>query len=550
MNGRESKPSARLWNVELKACLAILGRLFQLFPMFGRDQSLICVLFLMVSAFACFGRDYRVDSQEKFDFINTLELKPGDQILLKRGMKFSGMLAPKGNGVKGSPIRIGAFGKGERPRVDAGGLHQAGVLLQDPSYWEVDGLEVTNTNGKDEDQGELFGIYVVASGREGVYRDVSINNCHVHDVNGLVAGKRRGGIHVHIKKLKKSIFHDLRITNNRVENIGGVGIGNTSSCGRVRLLKDGEKIEYLWTKVYVAGNHVDTTGRNNVIARVSKDAVYEHNVLANSSRRDTGHSIFCFNTSGIKIQYNEAYGNVGGTENRDGGGESDRGGFDADYNCVDTFIQYNYSHDNLWFCGIMKRPTRNVVIRYNVSENDQHGIYFYGFERNKSAQNVHIYNNTHYVRKGLEVSVFAEGRTPLNTTFENNVFYFEGKGKWGKNAKGINTVFRNNLYHNIKPHPSETQAVKDHPGLLRPGVAGKGIDLKTMAGLRGYGPRLGSPCIDRGLSIKDGGGLDIVKTVVDRKTPDIGAIEFVVPSGKSKNEIKKRRSLPAKGDLD
>ena len=51
----------------------------------------------------------------------------------------------------------------------------------------------------------------------------------------------------------------------------------------------------------------------------------------------------------------------------------DRGGFDADYNCVNTFIQYNYSHDNKWFCGIMKRRNRNVVIRYNVSQNDTRG---------------------------------------------------------------------------------------------------------------------------------------------------------------------------------
>ena len=104
---------------------------------------------------------------------------------------------------------------------------------------------------------------------------------------------------------------------------------------------------------------VNFTGRNNIIARVSKDAIYERNTLANSSRYSTGHSIFCFNTDRIKIQFNEAYGNVG-----EGG--IDRGGFDADYNCVNTFIQYNYSHDNLWFCGIMKKRNRNVVIRYNL----------------------------------------------------------------------------------------------------------------------------------------------------------------------------------------
>jgi hypothetical protein len=476
------------------------------------------IFFLLLISGFCFARDYLVDSQKSFDAVSQIELQPGDAILLKCGMQFSGMLAPTGSGTEGSPIRIDAFGAGRRPVIQANGKMIAGLLLKNPSYWEVQRLEITNTDGSDKDQGNLFGIYVLAEGVEGTCRHVYINDCYVHDVNGLVAGKRRGGIHVHVSKLKKTIFDDLRITNNRIEHIGGVGIGNDSSCGDVKLLENSEICEYLWTRVYVGGNRVDTTGRNNIIARVSKDAVYERNILANSSRSDTGHSIFCFNTDGIKIQYNEAYGNVG-----DGG--IDRGGFDADYNCVNTFIQYNYSHDNNWFCGIMKRPTRNVVIRYNVSQNDLEGIYFYGFEREAAAENVHIYNNTHYVRKGLKVRVFAEDRTPINTLFENNIFYFEENGEWGKNAFGINTVFRNNLYFNIDPHPSETQPIVANPRFARAGTVGAGIDLKSMAAMIGYVPRKESPCIDAGLPIIGNGGMDLLKTAVHPETADIGAFE-------------------------
>jgi hypothetical protein len=478
----------------------------------------IAVLILLAGS--CFARDYLVDSQKKFEAISQIELQPGDAVLLKSGMQFSGMLAPQGNGTEGAPIRIDVFGRGDRPRIHARGKEEAGLLLKNPSYWEVHGLEITNTDGSDKDQGNLFGIYVLAEGTEGTYRHVYINDCYVHDVNGKVAGKKRGGIHVHVKGLKSTIFDDLRITNNRIAYVGGVGIGNDSSCGDVKLLEDGEQCEYLWTRVYVAGNHVDQTGRNNIIARASKDAVYEHNILANSSRYDSGHSIFCFDTDGIKIQYNEAYGNVGDES-------MDRGGFDADYNCVNTFIQYNYSHDNDWFCGIMKRPTRNVVIRYNISQNDREGIYFYGFESERRAENVHIYNNTHYVRKGLEVRVFPEGRTPVNTTFENNVFYFEDKGEWGKNAVGINTVFRNNLYFNIEPHPSETRAIVANPVFMKPGQASVDIDLKTMEELRGYQLRPGSPCVDAGVAIAGNGGMDLLKTAIDSDGADVGAFEFL-----------------------
>ncbi|TWU37924.1 hypothetical protein Q31b_47130 [Novipirellula aureliae] len=483
------------------------------------------VLLLLLPT-VCLAKDYRVDSQKKFDAISNIEMQPGDTILLKRGMTFTGMLAPQGNGSQNAPVRIGAYGRGNQPVIQAQGKDRAAVMLKNPSYWEVDGLEVTNSDGSDQDQGDLFGIYVLVERIEGTYRHVYINDCYVHHVNGMVAGKGRGGIHVHMKNVQNSKFDDLRITNNRVENIGGVGIGNNSSCAEVNLRKDGYEAKNLWTRVYVAGNRVDSTGRNNVIARASKDAIYEHNVLANSSRRDTGHSIFCFNTDGIKIQYNEAYGNVGDIENKDGGGESDRGGFDADYNCINTYIQYNYSHDNLWFCGIMKRPTRNVVIRYNISQNDREGIYFYGFNRSKQAENVHVYNNTHYVRKGLHVEVFAEGRTPINSTFENNIFFFEGKGEWGPNAAGINTVFRNNVYHNIEPHLSETQAIVADPKFERPGKAGSLIDLMTMNELRGYQLKSGSPCVDAGVAIENAGGIDLVRTPIDAGGADIGAIEF------------------------
>lgn len=466
----------------------------------------------------CLAKEYHIDSQRVFDTLSMEAFLPGDKIFFKKGMQFNGMFSPSGSGTEQAPIRIDTYGHGNQPRIDANGENIAGLRLQNPAYWEVNGLEITNTDGTDKDQGKLFGIYVLAEGTEGTYRHIYINDCYIHDVNGKVSGKKRGGIHVHVKDLRATVFHDLRITNNRIVRVGGVGIGNASSCGRIKFRKNDTVSHNLWTKVYVAGNFIDKTGRNNIIARVSKDAVYEHNTLANSSRYDTGHSIFCFNTDGIRIQYNEAYGNVG-KEGRD------RGGFDADYSCVNTFIQYNYSHDNMWFCGIMKKRNRNVVIRYNVSQNDRKGIYFYGFENSRKAKDIHIYNNTHFVREGLDVSVFPEGRTPINSLFENNIFFFEGRGEWGKKANGLNTTFRNNLYFNIPAHKSDTRAIAANPMFIQPGIAGTGIELQTMEALRGYRLKPGSPCIDAGITIEDNGGKDLLGTRVMMGKADVGALE-------------------------
>ena len=266
----------------------------------------------------------------------------------------------------------------------------------------------------------------------------------------------------------------------------------------------------------MADNFLDSTGRNCIIARCSKDAIYERNTLANSSRYDTGHSIFCFGTDGIKIQYNEAYGNVG-----EGG--IDRGGFDADFNCVNTFIQYNYSHDNLWFCGIMKRPTRHVVIRYNLSVNDRDGIYFYGFDSERDARDVHIYNNTHFVSKKYRAGVFPEGRTPVNSTFENNIFYFEGKGSWGKKDSGPGVKFRNNLYVGIEAHRNDSTPITDEPQFVAAGEAPKNIDLSDMKALLGYQLRPGSAAIGAGKKIQDNGKLTLEKEKAFSRKPNLGA---------------------------
>ncbi len=483
---------------------------------------------LMLSAAARFhplpAAEYRVDSQDRFDELREATFRPGDAILFKKAARFAGMFAPAGSGTAAAPITLSTYGTGPKPVIDAQGKHTAGLLLKNVAYWEVAGLAITNTDGTDADQGTLFGIYVLAEDTGRTVRHIHIDNCHVHDVNGAVAGKRRGGIHVHVTGNKPARFHDLRITGNRIERIGGVGIGNASSRSGVAFRAKDTVARNLWTKVYVAGNVVDRTGRNNIIARVSKDAVYEYNVLANSSRHSTGHSIFCFDTDGIRIQHNEAYGNVGA-------GGKDRGGFDADYSCTRTFIQYNYSHDNLWFCGIMKKRNRGVVIRYNLSVNDREGIYFYGFEKERKARDIHIYNNTHYVRKGLDAAVFCEKRTPLNTLFENNIFYFAEKGTWGKHAKGINTRFRNNVYVNIRPHPADPDPVTADPRLVSPGAAKENIDMKTKEALRGYLLGAGSRCRGAGRIVPDNGGRDLLGSPLPPGRPDPGALQQKAPAG-------------------
>jgi hypothetical protein len=117
--------------------------------------SLACLFFL--SADAAFGATYYVDCASGLDSAagtsasaawrttakaSATTSQPGDVVLVRRGTVCSGMLWPKGSGTAAAPIRLGAFGDGARPIIDAG-HQQAAIKLFNQAGWEIEDLETT-----------------------------------------------------------------------------------------------------------------------------------------------------------------------------------------------------------------------------------------------------------------------------------------------------------------------------------------------------------------------------------------------------------------------
>jgi len=448
--------------------------------------------------------------------VNALTFSAGDKILFKSGSVWNGQLLLKGSGTNAMPIIVDKYGTGNKPIFNGGGTTAndgTTVRLKNGAYWEINNLEITNTDGSDIQQGPIWGLRVIVDNGAEI-NHIYIRDCYVHDVNGDVAGKDTGGIYVTADGASPAFYNDLKIENNRVSNVGGLGIATQSPHASMNA---SSRTPFL--NVRIAGNSVGPTGRNNMIVRVSDDAIVEHNRLINSSVFDKGHSIFNFNTINCTMQYNEAYGNVGPQ------GVIDRGGFDADYNCKDTTIQYNYSHDNNWGFAIMKKGINdNVTIRYNISENDKIAVYFYGFEFETGMTRANVYNNVHYVEAGLDVKVFRD-RTPFNTNFYNNIFHFEGSnaGAWGKEPN--NCLFENNAYYNISPRGAG--AISGDPLFVAPNTGGQDIDWNNYPNvLTGYKLQAGSPCINAGKVVADNGNRDFWGNTLYNGNPDIGAHEF------------------------
>ena len=317
-------------------------------------------------------------------------------------------------------------------------------------------------------------------------------------------------------------YNDVRIVNNVVDQIGGVGIGTDIDDLVNAHDFTGTHRENAMTNLYVAHNWIGNTGRNTVIARDSDYAVYEYNTSANSSRHSTGHSFFNFRTLGMTFQYNEAYGNVGE------GNQVDRGGFDADYNSKDTTIQYNYSHNNDWFVGVMKRPNTDVTIRYNLSVNDKKGAFHYGFENFSDVENVDTYNNTVYFGAGITPEVVPLSRTPHETTFNNNILYAVDQGTMGLGAdNGTNVTYDTNAYYNITPPASEINPLTQDPLFFSPGAEPHDVDMQFGRDvLAGYKLTSNSPFLNSGVAVANNGGLDFWGNPVPNGGADVGAAQF------------------------
>jgi hypothetical protein len=140
------------------------------------------------------------------------------------------------------------------------------------------------------------------------------------------------------------------------------------------------------------------------------------------------------------------------------------------------------------------------------------------------AEKNKIYNNTFYFGKGKGTRVFVEAgktRIPTETSFLNNIFYFEEKAGWGFEPDQT-CVFENNLYYNVSSRG--TNAVTADPLFVNPGTGGTDIDMTDPNRLSGYRLKDGSPAINTGGIIKDNPGKDFVGNPVSGK-PDMGAFE-------------------------
>ena len=319
--------------------------------------------------------------------VNSTHFSPGSKILFKSGDEWFGQLEINSSGAKDSLIVFDKYGNGEKPKIQGQGEKRYALLIKNVSYCTVKNLEVTN-EGK-EPAPKRTGVLVEAI-NYGDSKEISINNLEVHHVNGSLVKKDGGGSAIFWHNGGdeiKSRFIGLSIENCFLHH-----------CGRNGITSSGYSNRDNWHPslgVVIRNNLLEQIPGDGIVPIATDGAIIEYNIMRDCpdvlSHEEAAAGIWPWSADNTLIQYNEVSGHKA---------KWDGQGFDSDYNCNNTIIQYNYSHDNyggfLLLCNDgsslgkkYNKGTLNSIIRYNVSIND--GIRTYPTKREgKFSPTIHI----------------------------------------------------------------------------------------------------------------------------------------------------------------
>jgi parallel beta-helix repeat protein len=262
--------------------------------------------------------------------VSATTFSPGDSILFRRGARCSGSLWPKGSGEEGTPIRMGAYGEGQLPVMEAGAA-EAAIKLFDQQYWDIANLE---TSG-----GDHYGLHIGANAASGTLRHFHLRNLVVHDATGEVKDKASGS--VVISGANGVTLEDVLID--------GITAYRTTQ----------------WAGIYVYGSR-NVVVRNSTVHDVVGDGIVlfqtENGTIEKSAAWLTGlqpretigtpNGIWTWSCRNCVVQLTEGFWT-------DSPGV-DGGIYDIDYGNHDNVVQYNYGHDAQGYCvgvfGAEKQP--------------------------------------------------------------------------------------------------------------------------------------------------------------------------------------------------
>lgn len=283
----------------------------------------------------------------------------GDQILLQRGDTFAGKLRIDGaTGTEAQPIRIGAYGTGSKPLVDAAG-YLTGIHIRDAAYIEVEDLEITADAGTVVDGSapdERYGVFVEATSGNTV-QHVTVRNLYIHDIFATVDKATEGadpttyfGYGIFFSGQSDGQSAHFLVENCTIERTGHRGI----HCLRVNFVNILDN-----TMTDIGGPAIQPSRCNDVVVR--GNVVTRSGSYVDPRMHGRGSGIWPWTCERVLIEKNTFSG---------ARGRGDSCGIHIDFNCSHVVVQYNLSIDNSGGFIEILGNTYNNTYRYNISIND------------------------------------------------------------------------------------------------------------------------------------------------------------------------------------
>ncbi|MHC4571544.1 MAG: right-handed parallel beta-helix repeat-containing protein [Planctomycetota bacterium] len=463
--------------------------------------------------------------------INSTTFSPSDNIFFEGGQTFGGSLSfsSTDSGTAANPVTVGSYGTG-RATISSGNQEAIKVV-------SCEGFEIQDLNcvGSGRTVNNSNGIWVY-SNASGTREHIRINNV---DVSGYKWTAILIGQWNNNKGLR-----DVRITNATVHDNGDKGI---CVYGQYRNWTH-QDIYIGDCKVYdnpgVPGSSGSHTGNGIIISQVDGAVIEYCEAYNNGWLDDTGGGgpigIWGWDVNDMVIQFCESY------DNKSAVGTGDGGGFDLDGGCVNSVMQYNYSHGNhgagYGIYQFTDAPEfNNNVVRYNISEGD--GTKGYGAMNFWAAgstayggvQNTRIYGNTLYVssdtdRAGIDyfsgdvtntevynnIIVTASGKRAVDIWDTSGGWTFKGNCYWTYDDN-IEISWAGVTYTSLaawraatgqETHDGNDVGFELNPQLTDPGNGGTIGDPCFLDTLDAYLLQGSSPLINAGLDIQSLFGID------------------------------------------
>lgn len=364
-------------------------------------------------------------------YLNTINLSPGDTILLKGSEIFNGnlVLDSTKSGGDGKPVVITSYGNGNAI-IDGG--NETAITIYNLSYININNLTCKGAGRKDGN----------------TKAGIAITNCNNISVDNIdVSGFQKSGLQIYS-------CENVMVNKIYAHDNGAAGIGVEGNFNNKLTSKD-IRITYC-TAENNPGDPTNLTNHsgNGIVVGHCTHLLIDHCVATNNGwdmpRIGNGPvGIWCYEADSIIIQNCISY------RNKTSVGGADGGGFDLDGGVTNSIIQYCLSYENQGsgYCMFQywgASPWYNNVIRFNISENDglvsdsQAGIYVWnGSEDDKQFYNCDFYNNTIYNSKEAVLS-FSETSERKYFRFFNNIFV--GKDSLIRGDEGDDIFLANDWY--------------------------------------------------------------------------------------------------------